>query len=121
MQNTTNNFFYNVNQDDLLNIICCKKNGATKKEIELIFNKFETKINKQFWNKVFNLRKINDYILICKNKKWYSNDIEYYKAIIIHILSNKKSSYLGAGIAIPHWILERVELFKSIFQLSDFS
>ncbi|MGL6121364.1 MAG: hypothetical protein ACRC0V_12785 [Fusobacteriaceae bacterium] len=114
-------FIYSVNPEDLLNIICSKKNGATKKEIELIFQKFETEINKQVWNKIFNLRKINAYILICKGKRWHSTEKEFYKMIICHVLNNDKGNrFLGMIDSIPFWVDERNELFKSIFHLSDF-
>ena len=104
----------------LLELICCKKGGASKSDIVQIMEKFGIKryeIESIFTRIHYSRMKSDSFsiILLNEKRKWETFDnSEYCKSILREIKDNPND--ISEKIwGIPYWIVEKSNLLHSVF------
>jgi hypothetical protein len=112
-----------IETGQFLDIICSRKKGASKKEINETALKFGYEISPYLWYRIHyaisNGGSINIY---CKNKRWFSFENYYYKRLVKFVNENEKEkTHMGMAMGcVPSWITDNHKLFNEIFKFSDF-
>lgn len=109
----------------LLELICSKKGGATKKEIKHILKLFLISDHEIKWlfNRIYHVRwrtETFSVILLNNDKKWYTFDNQEYCRIILRKLSEYSQKPVEKPVGIPFWIYEEHDLCFSVFSSSDY-
>jgi hypothetical protein len=110
-------------EEQFINIICSRKNGASKKEIFQTAKLFGFEIKPWMWNRIhYAISRGGSIPIYCDKKRWYSFESSYYKSLVKFVNNNEKGvTAMGMSMGVvPTWIDNKHDIFNSIFKHEDF-
>lgn len=112
-----------VDIGQFIDIICSRRNGASRKEINETALKFGYEIKPYLWNRIhYAILRSGAVNIYCEKRRWYSFESHYYKKLVKFVNENEKDkTYMGMAMGcVPYWITENYELFNKTFKEKDF-
>ena len=109
--------------EDFISIMCARKNGASRKEINETALKFGIEIKPYVWNRIhYAVSRGGSIEIYCEKKRWHSFQRSYFKSLVKFVNENEKGvTYMGMAMGVvPAWINDKHEIFNEIFNVNDF-
>lgn len=109
--------------EEFIQIICSRKNGASKKEINSTAKLFGFDVKPWMWRRIhYGISRGGSIGLYCENKRWYSFQSDYYKSVVEFVHNNEKGeTSMGMSMGcVSYWIDENHDLFCEVFNINEF-
>lgn len=109
--------------EEFIQIICSRKNGASKKEIFETAKLFDLNIEPWMWSRLhYAISRGGSIGLYCEKKRWYSYQPNYYVSIVEFVSKNEKGvTDMGMAMGcLSRWIDDYHDIFCKKFPLCDF-